>query len=191
MEYRDRVIEIINKNKILIQVFDKMKNFNFESYYIGAGCITQSIWNELTNRPLHYGIGDIDIIYFDDQDLSYEAEDKVIRTGDQLFSEIPIKIDIKNQARVHVWYKDKFGIELEAFQSLEQAIDTWPTTATAFGVRKEHKGNWQVYAPFGFNDLFNMTVRANKRLITEGIFMSKAIKWKEKWPELNIVMWEG
>lgn len=190
MEYRDRVIEIINKNKELMQVFDEMRNFNFESYYIGAGCITQSIWNDLTNRPLHYGIGDIDIIYFDDQDLSYEAEDKVIRIAEQVFSDIHIKIDIKNQARVHMWYKDKFGIELEPFRSLEQAIDTWPTTATAFGVRKELDGNWKVYAPFGFSDLFNLTVRPNKRLITEDIFMNKATKWKRKWPELTIVMWE-
>lgn len=31
------------------------------------------------------------------------------KSGNELFSEIPIKIDIKNEARVHLWYKDKFG----------------------------------------------------------------------------------
>ncbi len=173
-----------------MQVFNNVRSFDFESYYIGAGCITQTIWNYLTNRPLNYGITDIDIIYFDDHDLSYEAEDKVIRKGIQLFSDIPIKIDIKNQARVHLWYKDRFGIELNPFQTIEEAIDTWPSTATAFGVRNDNNEKWQVYAPFGFNDLFDLTVRANKRLITKEIYMNKANQWKEKWPELKIVMWE-
>ncbi len=191
MEDKERLIKIIKKNDILLNVFDIVKRFEFESYYIGAGCITQTIWNDLTNRPLNYGINDIDIIYFDNKDLSYEAEDKIIRRGNQLFSKIPIKIDIKNQARVHLWYKDKFGIELKPFESIEQAIDTWPSTATALGVRKDHKENWKVYAPFGLSDLFNLTIRANKKLINEDIYINKANKWKEKWPELSIIEWNN
>ena len=35
--------------------------------------------NHLTDRPLDYGIKDYDLNYFDESDLSYEAEDAVIR----------------------------------------------------------------------------------------------------------------
>lgn len=188
-EYQEKLIKTINKSDMLMQVFNKVQKMKFDSYYIGAGCITQTVWNDLTNRPLNYGITDIDIIYFDNQDLSFEAEDRIIKFGNELFSEIPIKIDLKNQARVHLWYKDKFGIELQPFERIEQAIDTWPTTATAFGVSVDEKNNWKVYAPYGLCDLFSLIIKANKKLINEEIYMNKATKWKSKWPELKVLNW--
>lgn len=39
-----------------------------EKFYIGAGAIVQTIWNVLTNRPVDYGIDDIDIVYYNPQD---------------------------------------------------------------------------------------------------------------------------
>lgn len=189
MEDTEKLLKILKKNDILMQVFNNVRRFEFESYYVGAGCITQTIWNDLTNRPINYGITDIDLIYFNDKDISYEAEDEIIRKGNLYFSEIPIKVDIKNQARVHMWYKDKFGVEIKPYQTIEQAIDTWPSTATAIGVRYDNKDDLKVYAPFGLKDLFTLTVRPNKTLITEEIYTNKANKWKTKWPELNVIMW--
>ncbi|MEF2965338.1 nucleotidyltransferase family protein [Paenibacillus sp. M1] len=190
MEETDRLIHILQKNELLMHVFDRMEHVEIGAYYIGAGCIAQTVWNELTHRPFMYGIDDIDIVYFNKNDLSYEAEDEVIRYIKEMFSNLPVKLDIKNQARVHLWYPDKFAIDIKAFETLEQAIDNWPSTATAFGVRKERTGSWKIYAPFGFDDLFHLTVRANKKLITKEIYMNKALKWQAKWPELILLEWE-
>ncbi|MGG6310114.1 nucleotidyltransferase family protein [Paenibacillus macerans] len=189
MEPQERLIQIIEKNDMLMQVFDRVSGLGLESYYVGAGCIVQTVWNALTHRPLNYGIGDIDLVYFDDRDLSYEAEDQVIGKIQRRLADLPIAMDIKNQARVHLWYKDKYGIELAPYPTLERAIDTWPTTATAIAARKNEQGIWQVYAPFGFEDLFSLTVRANKKMITKEIYLKKADKWKAKWPELNVIPW--
>ncbi|MNP62011.1 hypothetical protein D3C76_1572500 [compost metagenome] len=98
-------------------------------------------------------------------------------------------MDIKNQARVHLWYEDRFGVKLQPYPSLEAAIDSWPTTVTSLGARLDGSGDWHIYAPFGLKDLFNLTLRPNKVLITEEIYEGKTLKWQTKWPELQIIPW--
>ena len=47
---------------------------------------------------------------FDGSDLSYEAEDAVIRRVKAAFDE-PLRsmVEVRNQARVHLWFEAKFG----------------------------------------------------------------------------------
>lgn len=137
--------------------------------------------------PLNDGIKDIDFVYFDN-DLSEQKEDETKGEVERLFSEWPFKIDVKNQARVHLWYKDRFGYEIKPYRSLEEAINTWPTTATSLGARITD-GEWQVYAPFGLEDLFGMIVRPNKAQITKEIYENKVRRWKAHWDKLTIVEW--
>jgi hypothetical protein len=42
--------------------------------WLVAGCIAQTIWNLRCRQPAEFGLKDVDLIYFDDQDLSFEAE---------------------------------------------------------------------------------------------------------------------
>ena len=81
-----------------------------------------------------------------------------------------------------------FGYDITPYNSVEEAINTWPTTATSVGVRLVDN-KLKVYAPFGLNDLFGMIVRANKAQITEKIYMEKVRKWSAKWPSLKIIPW--
>ncbi len=185
----DRLIAIIESSELLREIFNKARTLELKSYFIGAGCITQTVWNHFTGRSLTYGISDIDLVYFDDADLSFEGEDRIVKKAAMCFEVVPLPIDVKNQARVHLWYESKFGIRLNPYRSLEEAIATWPTTATALGVRIEQHGKWHVYAPFGLADLFSLTLRPNKTLITEDIYDQKVTKWKSKWPELNVSAW--
>lgn len=186
--YEKKLIEIIHSSPMLVEVFELSRKTELTEYYIGAGCIAQTVWNYLLGNPLGYGIDDIDIIYFD-TDLSYEKEDRIINRCREVYCKLPIKVDVKNQARVHLWYKDKFRIDLKPYLSLEEAIDSWPTTATSIGVRYETNGDWKIYTPFGLEDLFQLNIRANKKLITEEIYMTKHKKWKRIWPELNVIPW--
>ena len=96
---------------------------------------------------------------------------------------------MKNQARVHLWYENKFGFPIKPYNSLESAIDSWPTTANALGIRLEQNESYKIYAPYDLDDLFTMVVRPNKLMITREIFENKAKKWKSKWPNLKIVPW--
>ncbi|MEK4044541.1 nucleotidyltransferase family protein [Paenibacillus sp. FSL H8-0048] len=188
-ELYERLTGIFSRSMLLADVFKRAQGWVPFPYYIGAGCLAQTVWNELTGRAPEYGISDIDIVYFDAEDLSYAAEDEVIKKGKEIFEGISVPIDLKNQARVHLWYPQKFGVEIGPYQSLEAAIDTWPTTVTSLGARLEPNGEWKIYAPFGLEDLFQFVLRPNKTLITEQVYLAKIVKWKSKWPELTVIPW--
>lgn len=88
-------------------------------------------------NPLTYGISDVDVVYFDDKNTEIENEVSYKRLLIERLGEFPFKLDVKNEARVHLWYKQKFGFQIEPYTSLENAIDSWPTTATSLGIRRE------------------------------------------------------
>lgn len=183
----EQLEEIIHKNDSIQKVLN-VAHAEFDDYYIGAGSIVQTVWNHVLGNPLNYGINDIDIIYYD-EDLSEEKEKKIEQRLQYLLGDLPLEIDVKNEARVHLWYEEKFGKRIEQYQSLEDAINSWPTTATALGIRKDDEGKFRVYAPFGLNDLFTLTVRANKVMITRDVYEAKVAKWMSKW-DLHVIPWE-
>ncbi|WP_150272953.1 nucleotidyltransferase family protein [Paenibacillus tepidiphilus] len=186
---RRRLIGHFRQSPLLMEVFRLVRELEPYPYYIGAGCLVQTVWNGLSGRQPDYGIGDIDIIYYDGEDLSYEAEDRMIARGRKLFADAPLPVDLKNQARVHLWYERKFGVRLAPYTSLEAAIDSWPTTVTSLGVRWSGEDEWHIYAPFGLGDLFAMELRANKALVTEEVYRNKTDKWQRLWPELKVEPW--
>ncbi|MDU7476081.1 MAG: nucleotidyltransferase family protein [Paenibacillus macerans] len=55
-------------------------------------------------------------------------------------------------------------MDLKPYLTLEDAIDSWPTTSTSIGVRLDENAGWKVYSPYGLEDLFQLKVRANKKL---------------------------
>ena len=63
---------------------------------------------------------------------------------------------------MNLWYQERFGYAIERYRSSADAIATFPTTATAVGVRRIH-GEFECCAPFGLDDLFGLVVRPNKR----------------------------
>lgn len=179
--------EIIKQNDLLYSLICLAEQAELKNYYIGAGCIAQTVWNYQSGNDPMYGISDFDFVYFDEADLSYETEEKI---GEKIKSLISgrVEIDVKNEARVHLWYKSHFGYDIQPYISIESAINTWPTTATSVGVRIENS-RLLVYAPFGLNDLFGRIVKANKAQITKEIYEKKVSKWLPKWPELTVIPW--
>jgi len=184
----NQLIEILKLNKELYSIIEKATVIGLNNYYIGAGCITQTVWNYQTGFELSNGISDVDFVYYDNSDLSFATENATIQRITNTINPCKIKLDIKNQARVHLWYKDRFGYDIAPYDSLESAINSWPTTATAIGVRLE-QDKLKVYAPYGLNDLFGMIVKANKVQITEEIYMQKVNKWSAKWQSLTVIPW--
>lgn len=184
---KEILYSILSKNSILFEIIKCTQSIGLEYYYIGAGCICQSVWNYQNKLDLMYGISDIDLVYFD-KDLSYEKENEIINKVREKFNHLNIKLDIKNQARVHLWYKDYYGYELPAYSCLEDAINSWPTTATSIGV-KTCDNKFVVYAPYGLNDLFGQIIRANKTQITKETYINKCEKWVAKWKTLKIIEW--
>jgi uncharacterized protein len=156
--------------------------------WLVAGAVAQTVWNHAFGFPADHGIKDVDLVYFDQTDLSERGERHHAARVGRLFKGLSQKFDVKNQARVHLWYEAKFGIPLAQYRSATHAIATFPTTATSIGVRPDPSG-LEVEAPYGLADLFALVVRPNKTLITRSVYEAKIQRWRPLWPDLNIHEW--
>lgn len=184
----DYLERILAKSKIVAEVLRKAPDLHLPNWYLGAGAIAQTVWNELHGYPFDHGLKDCDLVYFD-ADLSVEAQNLSRQRGHELFASLPVEVEITNEARVHLWYKEKFGKEITPYLSTEDAITTWPTTATSIGVRFRN-GAFQVYAPYSLHDLLGMIVRPNKTLVSREVYEKKAERWKSTWPKLEVIAWD-
>jgi len=158
-------------------------------WYLVAGCLYQTVWNVVTGQPPEAGILDYDLAYCDDSDLSWDAEDAAIQAGHKIFGDLPAPVQIRNQARVHLWYEQKFGVPCPPHESTEAAIDTYEATTACLGVRTEPGGRWRIYAPHGLADVFNLVVRPNQVLATREIYQAKTARWQRQWPGLTVLPW--
>jgi uncharacterized protein len=181
--------EALKQNVTLTGVLDRATTMNLPGWYLVAGCLYQTVWNVLTGRRAEDGILDYDLAYFDDSDLSWEAEDKIIQAGNTIFAGLPAPVQIRNQARVHLWYEPKFGLPCPPHTSTEAAIDTYEAATACLGVRQEPGGRWRIYAPRGLSDVFNLVVRPNAVLAPRHVYEAKVARWSRQWPELTIVPW--
>ena len=119
--------------------------------------------------------------------MSYEAENEIINKINDYYSGIRYKFDIKNEARVHLWYEERFGFIIPPFISSESAINTW-MSASAIGVNYVDE-TLSIYAPYGLNDLYGKIIRPDKMLLTREQYESKALKWQNVWSDAQILDW--
>ncbi|KPM46521.1 hypothetical protein AK830_g45 [Neonectria ditissima] len=181
--------DVLGTNKTLLEVLNRAATLNLPNWYLAAGALSQTIWNKASSLPADTGINDYDLVYFDDSDLSYEAEDVHIQAGKKLFGDLSADVEIRNQARVHLWYEKKHGVPCPAHESVEAGIDSWISTSAILGVRLEEDGSWSVYAPRGLSDFFNMVVKPNVAVGTREVYEKKTRRWKAIWPQLKIETW--
>src|SRR5438067_7006830 len=70
---------IIRADPGLMRLLAVLRELALPQWRLVAGCLYQTVWNVLAGRPRGTGINDYDVIYFDGRDLSWDAEDAVIR----------------------------------------------------------------------------------------------------------------
>jgi hypothetical protein len=154
--------------------------------WIVSGCLVQTVWNVLTGRAVDHGINDYDIFYFD-PDTSWAAEDAVIRKLRQRLAGCDVAMEVRNQARVHLWYPDKHGLPYPPLACSTEGIDRFLTRNTQVGIRRNADG-YDVYAPNGFDDIEGMVVRPNPGPnFSHANYAAKAARWKSLWPELTVL----
>lgn len=179
----------LRESPVVSRVFDGWPELALPNCWMVAGAIVQTYWNSAHGfSPLH-GISDIDLIYFDPDDLTEESENEHSMRINRRYDDLGIKLDVKNEARVHQWYEDRFGYPIDAYTSAESAMETFPTTAGAIGVRPVGQA-LEAFAPFGFDDLINLVIKPNKRQITRAIYVEKVARWKPNWPQVRFLDWD-
>ena len=156
-------------------------------WLVGAGAVRTAVWDHLHGNATPTPLADVDLVFYDADDLSRGREDAVAEQLRTLAPEVPW--DVKNQAAVHLWYAAKFGFEVEPLRSSADGVATWPETATAVAVRLEADDRLAVCAPCGLDDLLGLVHRHNPRRASAAEF-ERRLRTKqiaERWPRVRVV----
>jgi uncharacterized protein len=180
---------LLRASPVVGPLMDAFAGWGLPGCYVGAGAVAQTVWNAAHGFALDVGVKDADVVYYDPDDLSSEAEHRAEDLVQRSVPALGVAVDVTNEARVHLWYERRFGVPLSPYPSAEAAIATWPTTAASIGVRPSAGNGLAVCAPFGLRDLFALVVRPNKTLVTEDVYTTKAQRWHATWPRLTILDW--
>ena len=185
MKPEARLIALVRASPRLMRVLEGLRDLDLPDWRLVSGCVYQTAWNALTGRAADYGLKDYDAVYFD-PDTSYEAEDAFIKQAAATF-EAPLDamVEVRNQARVHLWFEGKFGEPYAPLSCTDEALERFVCTAFAVAIRLERDGRISLAAPFGLDDLFAMRLRPNpSRAINPAGFARVAASASARWPEL-------
>jgi hypothetical protein len=174
------------RNPVHDALLDELIEFGLPDAWIVSGCLAQTVWNLQTGRSIDYGIDDYDVFYFD-PDLSWEAEDRVISALLPMSSRLRVRIEARNQARVHLWYPQKHGRPYPVLQRATDGIDRFLTRNTQVGIQRGRHGD-RIYAPAGLDDIPRLIARPNVTPnFSAEAYRIKTVRWKALWPELTVL----
>lgn len=179
----EEFVTIARQNPINAALLQRLPALGLNQCHLTAGCLFQAWWNRHSGRPAGWGVKDYDIFYFDDNDLSWEAEDAVIRKAEQLLADLGARIEIRNQARVHLWYPQRFNAPYPQLRSARDGMDRYLIACTCVGIDVT---SGELYAPDGLVDLAAGRLRINPRFAQPAMFEAKARSYQERWPWLTV-----
>ena len=185
--YRQELTQLIRSTPWLMSILETVRRCNPPDWLVGAGVIRNLVWDHLHQYQTPTPLADIDVIFFDPQDVRPER-DRVVQQ--QLARRLPhVAWEATNQAAVHLWYEEVFGFSVPALHSSEEAVGTWPETAISVAVRLLATDEIYIAAPCGLSDLFNMVLRRNPCRVTREQFAQRLHSKQivRKWPRVQVI----
>jgi len=179
----ERLLSLAMANPVNAEIASRLPSLGLSQCMLTAGCLFQAVWNQYSDLPPEWGVKDYDVFYFDN-DLSWEAEDEVIQATHLLFQDLGVNIDIKNQARVHLWYAQRFGRAYARLESAKDGIDRYLIAGTCIGL---DVATGEIYAPYGLTDIEQGLLRINPAYREPDLFEQKAKSYQARWPWLKVV----
>ena len=185
-------LSLVLTNPKNAEILRRIERLGLPDAWLVSGCLFQTVWNLLDGKDAEHGIRDYDLFYFD-PDVSWEAEDREIKRISAAFEDLGVPVEVRNQARVHLWYEDKFGITgYPELSSATDGIRLFLAHACMVAVTRR-EGELKLFAPYGLEDVFAKTVRPNpefRHAIRADRYYEKAKRWQALWPSLKIVSWD-
>ncbi|WP_439813632.1 nucleotidyltransferase family protein [Zavarzinia sp. CC-PAN008] len=179
---------ILRSSPLLMEVLGIARAAALPDWRLVSGAVWQTVWNARTGRSLDYGIKDFDLSYFDGRDLSWDAEDVEIRRVAALAPpELRARIEVRNQARVHLWFPERFGEPYAPLSSTDQSLTRFVAAVHTVAVRLEADDTISVAAPFGLEDVFAMRMRPNPARVLSIHWDAAVASARGRWPEVEVV----
>lgn len=182
----DTLIADALANPTNVAILERLPALGVDQPWLVAGCIYGPAWNRLAGRPPAENIKDYDVFYWD-EDTSWAAEDAVIRRAEALFADLGVPVELKNQKRVPIWYREKFGVDYGPVACAADAIAKFQIACSCVGLALRD-GGIEVCAPHGLDELYAGILRPNPLCPspTERV-RAKAESYRARWPWLRLV----
>ena len=177
-------IDAVMANPVNIELFNRLPSLGLNECFLTAGCLFQATWNRISGQPVGWGVKDYDVIYFDEHDLSWEAEDTIISHARTLLGDLGVNVEVRNQARVHLWYQQRFNTACPQLASSRDGIDRYLIACTCVGIEVS---TGALYAPNGLQELHEGVLRINPMNSQPLQFRRKAADYQLRWPWLRIL----
>jgi hypothetical protein len=188
MTRADELEAALRASPTVMRVLEFARSLDLADWRLVSGSVYQTVWNRLTGRDPDYGVKDFDLVYFD-PDTSWDAEDAAIQRAETHFPpDLAPRVEVRNQARVHLWFEQKFGEPYAPLATTDESLSRYVAPAFAVGVRLEPDDRIDIAAPFGLEDLFALRLRPNpQRQVSLKGFDRAATSLKARWPEVEIL----
>ncbi|MBA0885477.1 nucleotidyltransferase family protein [Flavobacterium undicola] len=178
-KYKTELINIIEKDALIMETLAIVKELNLNDCWIGAGFIRNAVWDSL-HQIKTTKCNDIDVVFFDATTLSETLEKEIEAKLTQINPKA--KWSVKNQARMHIRNNH------QQYSNTENAISYWPETATAIAARLNSDDTIEILTPHGLNDLFNLVVAPTPNF-DWNMFQQRIKKkqWEKQWENLKVI----
>ncbi|MCB2107231.1 MAG: nucleotidyltransferase family protein [Rhodobacteraceae bacterium] len=183
-----QVVQLCLLNRVNAELIERFPKLGIQDWWLAGGCLFQTVWNLRSGRRAEQGIRDYDILYFSD-DLSEEAERDVIAQTNDLCSDLGADVQVRNQARVHLWYPHKFGVAYPQLSNASEGILNFMCRASAIGLKRTGDEFLDLFAPFGLGDAWNFVVTPNRTIQATAAYREKTARWQAEWPAITVHPW--
>jgi hypothetical protein len=183
----EKLLQVIHSHAWFMRILETVAACNLPDWGVGAGVLRNIVWDYLHGYRAPSYLADVDVAFFDPSDLSPERDRAIRQQLIERAADVPW--EVTNQAGVHLWFEEYFGYPVKPLRSLQDAVATWPETATSVVVRLTPAGAIEVIAPLGLADLFAMVVRRNPRRVSVELYHRRIAekRYQERWPRVQII----
>lgn len=182
-----KIIELLQQDKLRVDALDCVYQLNLPDCYLAAGFVRNMVWDHLHNKTNPTPLNDMDVIYFDANEVDDQA---YLKYETQLKQQMPeVNWQVRNQAKMNERNGDS------AYLSSLDAMRFWPEKETAVAIRKttkQGKGSfdnhtYECISAFGFDSLFNLQITHNPQRELS-VFQTRVStkNWLQQWPMLTL-----
>ncbi|MCH1627872.1 nucleotidyltransferase family protein [Ferdinandcohnia quinoae] len=168
----------------MMEILKAVKSLDLPDWWICAGFVRAKIWDTLHGFSERTNPPDVDVIYFDNENIDELTEKCLEGKLRRIIPDIPWSV--KNEARMHVVNN------ISPYSSSVDAISKFPETATTLGVKLNKNEDVILTAPCGIDDVINLEVKPTT-YFTEtkeraAIYEDRIIKknWKSIWHMIKV-----
>lgn len=184
----EKVAALCLLNRTNAEILARAPQLGLRDWWLTAGSLMATVWNLRSGRAANQGIREYDLAYFT-EDSSQEAEEEARRAAARLFADLDATVTVRNQARTHLWYAETYGVGYPPLTSASEGLLREPANAATVGMKCSGADFFDVYAPLGIGDVWDMVARPNRVLPLARAYEEMTLRWQARWPRLVIYPW--